>query len=97
MKIHVPIILYLHTNQKYGSDEYQYSIHVCDMSQYGFSFTGVKKEVTIEFDLPDEFDPRLAEVESLKREKTKILAESQMKANQIEERIQSLLCLECKP
>lgn len=52
---------------------------------------------TIEVDIPDDFDPTPGRIATMKAEKQRILAEAHVKAENIEEQIQKLLCLEFKP
>lgn len=55
------------------------------------------KEMDIEVDLPDDFDPTPHQIKMLKAKKKQILAEAHVKAENIEEQIQRLLCIEYKP
>ena len=48
-------------------------------------------------DIPDNFDPITGVVAALKAEKQKVLADAHVKAEQIEDQIQRLLCIEYKP
>ena len=50
-------------------------------------------EATITDDVPDENEIKLAMVESLKAERERVLADAQVKANEIEEKIQNLLAI----
>lgn len=50
----------------------------------------------VTFEVPDDWDPRPGMVEALRAEKAELLAQAQLKASQIEERINSLLAIECK-
>lgn len=74
-----------------------YQLMLSDMSEYGYIYTGISKSVEVSLELPEDFDPTLAEINCLKREKDKILAEAQCKATRLEERIQQLQCIEYKP
>lgn len=57
----------------------------------------VIREVNLEFDVPDDFDPVPSQIASLKRKKKEIQAETNVKVNNIEEQIQALLAIEHKP
>lgn len=50
------------------------------------------REVQVE--IPDSFDPKPIQIQNLRAEKNNILAEAQLKVNNIDEQIQRLLCLE---
>ncbi len=50
-----------------------------------------------EVDIPDDFDPIPGRIDSMRKVKDKILADAQVQANNIEEQIQRLLCIEYKP
>ena len=49
-----------------------------------------------EVDVPDDFDPLPQVVAGLRERKQKILADSQLAANEIDDQIQRLLCIENK-
>jgi len=49
---------------------------------------------TLEFELPDDFDPRGKQVELLKAEKIKLMADFQARVTEIERKISELQCLE---
>ena len=53
-------------------------------------------EQEIEIDIPDDFDPTPIQIEKLRKEKQRILAEAQVKANNIDQQIQEMLCIENK-
>lgn len=76
-------------------DGYMYSIMTgkTDMSEYGHVIL-TTQELT--FDMPDEGELKNMEISALKKEQSKIRAEAEEKATRIEERIQSLLCIESK-
>lgn len=50
--------------------------------------------IEVSIDIPEDFDLNSAHVEILKTEKNKIYAEAQLKCNNLEEQIQSLLAIE---
>ena len=81
--------------QKGHNDDYIYSICQCDMSEYGYIPVAIK-EFELSFDIPDDFDPVNGHIDALKAEKQKIAADAQVKMNNLEEQIQSLLCIEDK-
>lgn len=51
-------------------------------------------EATIEVEVPDNFDPRGAQVESLKRQKQELMADFQARVTEIERQISKLTALE---
>ena len=76
-----------------GDDEY--TIHPCDMSDYGYVTVSVM-ETPISMNVPDDFCPVNSRVDALKEEKSKISAEAQVKCQNLEDQIQALLCIEHK-
>ena len=72
-----------------------YDFFMCDMSEHGHVLVA-KQEMELTFDLPEDFNPTAAKIDSLKAEQQKIADEAQAKRNNIEEQIQNLLCLEDK-
>lgn len=83
------------TKQQWETDP-QYQIFRCDMSDVSPEYIAIKP-VNIELEIPDDFDPVPRQIEALKAKKQEILADAQFKANNIEEQIQRLLCIEHKP
>ena len=55
-----------------------------------------KKIFDVEFDIPDGFNVNVELVKTLRKQQKAIQADAQMKFTQLEERIQSLLCIEHK-
>lgn len=84
------LTLALHT-AKYG-DVTEILAFANDMSEFGYTYLG---DVTVTVPVP-QVDVRQRMVESLREEKQRLLAETQVKVNQIDERIQSLLAIEHK-
>lgn len=68
-----------------------YSYSICSSEIDGF-ITVDTKEITM--DVPDNFDIGSARIKSLKAEKSRIQAEAQLKAQNIEGQIQALLAIE---
>lgn len=85
------LTLCLHANTKYG-DSKEVLAFANDMTEFGYTYLG---DVTVTVPVP-QVDVRQRMVESLREEKKKLLAETQVKINAIDERIQSLLALEHK-
>ena len=52
---------------------------------------------TIEFDLPEDFDPRAKQIEALEKERTKLQAAFQARITEINAQIQSLLAIDNNP
>jgi hypothetical protein len=88
----------LHWQQWTYEKEGRYVIHTDDMSAYSSDHCHYApiKPVEIELEIDDDFDPRPGIIEGLRKQKAQVVAEAQLKATQIEERIQTLLCLENK-
>jgi hypothetical protein len=84
----------LHSSINQHTKEPIYTVYSTDMSKYCDQTMIAEQQV--EFDVPESFDPVVAEVERLKAEKTRKLAEAQAEQTRIDERIQSLLAIENK-
>lgn len=63
----------------------------CEMAGYGYVTV---MPHSIEVDIPDDFDPRNAQVEMLKAEKQKAMADFQALVTSIDRKISELTCLE---
>ena len=90
------INLFLHVRMDWRNEP-EYNVYQTDMSgdQY-FGSLVTKKTVNVEFDIPDDFNVNYELVKTLRKQQKTIQADAQMKLTQIEERIQSLLCIEHK-
>ena len=94
MKITLKSVLHWH---KYSwQDESEYQLYPSDMSTCGPEYVPIK-EVEVEVEIPADFDPAPQQIAALKQKKQEILAEAHIKAENIEQQIQSLLCIEHKP
>jgi hypothetical protein len=94
MKVTVKSFLHWH---KYDWEEKSsFQLWRSDMSRDGPDYVCLG-EREFEVDVPDDFDPRPHQVAALREAKQRVLAEAQAKANNIEDQIQRLLCLEFKP
>ena len=90
------INLFLHVRMDWRNEP-EYNAYQTDMS--GDNYFGslvTKKTVDVEFDIPDGFNVNDELVKTLRKQQKTIQADAQMKLTQIEERIQSLLCIEHK-
>jgi hypothetical protein len=65
-----------------------------DLSKSGFTYVG---EAEITLHILDDDKIVANKIDALKAEKQNVIAEAQLKANKIEERIQSLLAITYKP
>lgn len=76
-----------------NEDEFQ--LWPTDMSEYGYVCLG---EVDVEFEInpPSSADLVAKEIEGLERQKDGLLAETNRKVQAIQDKINSLLCLEYK-
>ena len=96
MKHTIKKTMFVHAEKAYfGEEEFKLSLMACDMSKYGYIFIG-EVEVSVNYDLPDNFNYTQAEIDSLRKEQKRIQAEAQKNITRIEEKIQSLLCIEHK-
>ena len=66
-----------------------------DMSEYGYLLIGTV-DVEVDYELPDDFNFTQLEIDNLKKEKKRIQAEANKKLVAIDEKIQSLQCIEHK-
>ena len=87
--------LFVHAEKDHETGGHELVLHYSDMSQYGYIFIG-EVEVSVDYDLPDNFNYTQAEIDVLRKEQKRIHAEAQNKITRIEEKIQSLLCIEHK-
>lgn len=82
--------------KKYAWEE-QGSFRAMDMKMDATPEYVFIREEQITFEVPDDFDPIPDVIANMKAKKQEILADAQVKANNIEEQIQRLLCIEHKP
>lgn len=87
---------FLHYHKYEWQAEPQYQINGCDMKGSGPNYVLIREQ-EFEVDIPDDFDPRPIQIETLRAEKTKIIAECEAKKTNIDEQIQRLLAIEHKP
>ena len=95
MKHTAEITVYIHAQRDYVTSGVRFSAVGCDMSQYGYTLLETK-QVSVEFEIADDFNLDAEEIKAMRAEQKRIQADAQMKLTQIEERIQSLLCIEHK-
>ena len=95
MKHKIKQTAFVHAKKDYVKGGHNLVLYFSDMSQYGYIFIG-EVEVSVDFDLPDNFSFTQAEIDVLRKEQKHIQAEAQNKITRIEEKIQSLLCIEHK-
>ena len=93
MKIKLPVMLYWHKWSWEEKLSYEvFSVRLADEPDRGFI-----AQQEMEFEVPDDYDPTPQIIAGLKTEKQRILAEAHVKAGNIDEQIQRLLCIEHKP
>jgi hypothetical protein len=68
----------------------------CHLKDWADESRVIIMEHSIEVDIPDDFDPIPAKIANLRKEKQRIQAEAHVKAENIEQQIQELLCIENK-
>ena len=95
MKHKIKQTAFVHAEKDCVKGGHNLVLYYSDMSQYGYIFIG-EVEVSVDFDLPDNFSFTQAEIDVLRKEQKRIQAEAQNKVTRIEEKIQSLLCIEHK-
>ena len=94
MKHVITTKLHVHA-EKSWSGNVSFKALGADMSEYGYIHL-CEVDVEVPFELPDDFSFTTEEIRVLKEQKKAIQAEANRKIVQIEERIQSLLCIEHK-
>lgn len=81
--------MHIHWKQGFEGED-QFSLFICDMSQYGYVLIG-KQEV--EFEVPDDFNPVPIQVAMLNAEKKRIANEFDARVRAINEQISKLQCI----
>lgn len=97
MKVTVKGIL--HWTRWSHDEEVEYIIAADDMSACSSSarqYANIKP-VSVEVEMPDDFDPIPGIVKGMRDRKQNLLAEAQMEANKIDGEIQQLLSITYKP
>ena len=88
--------MFIHAVKDYSAEgSLKLNLMACDMSKYGYILIG-EVEVSVDYDLPENFNFTQAEIDALRKEQKRIQAEAQNNITRIEEQIQSLLCIEHK-
>lgn len=89
--------LYIHAQKQFnGSYEYNAYAFKAD-PKAGLGFVIAEHTVDVPFKEPTQIDLIHAEIDFLRNEQEKILADAQVKSRLLEDQIQMLLCLEGKP
>lgn len=96
MKHTIDMTLHIHAGRSYGTKQIEFSATVCDMSEYGYIYL-FEHPISIEVDIPDDFDMNSAEIDKLRKQKKQVQAEMQMQLTRIDEQINSLLAIEYTP
>jgi len=79
-------------NNLFGGDEFNFTSF--DPRKYDAGATVFVKEHAFEVEVPDNFDPRPAQVEALKKQRETVQAQFAKRVMEIDTQIQSLLALE---
>ncbi len=96
MKHTIDMTLHIHAERIYGTKQVKFSAKACDMSKYGYIYL-FEHPISIEVDIPDDFDMNSAEIDKLRKQKKQVQAEMQMQLTRIDEQINSLLAIEYTP
>jgi len=92
----VTVKTFLHW-QKYSWDTAPTYVFYCvDMSKSS-PHQVLIREMKIEVDVPDDFDPAPQQIAALRAKKQEVLAETEAKVQNLDEQIQRLLAIEFKP
>jgi hypothetical protein len=92
----VKITGFIHWYKPSYHDTPSYGFYESDMSSISPDYVPMF-EHSFEVEIPDNFDPTPLQIAALRKHKEKILADAHVQANNLEEQIQRLLCLEHKP
>ncbi|MGG4609946.1 hypothetical protein [Providencia sp. Me31A] len=91
------VTLYIHA-QKQFDGSYQYNTYAFKSDvKSGFGFVIAEHVIEIPFTEPTNAELVQLEIDALKAEQNKILADAQVQSSLLEDQIQMLLCLEGKP
>lgn len=91
------VTLYIHAKKQFdGSYEYAVYPFKADPNN-GLGFVIAEHNTEIPFSAPTSSEMILIEINSLKEQQSKILADAHIQSSQLEDKIQMLLCLEGKP
>ncbi|MEX5968209.1 hypothetical protein [Providencia hangzhouensis] len=91
------VTLYIHA-QKQFDGSYRYNTHSFKAESDSYLGFAIAEHTTeIPFTEPTNAELVLLEIDALKAEQNKILADAQVKSSLLEDRIQMILCLEGKP
>jgi len=74
--------------------EPEFYFHMGDMTEYGYTKV---MPFSIEFELPDDFDPRTEQVKALQAEKIKLMADFRTRCTEIEREISKLTAIDYTP
>ncbi|EOH3236996.1 hypothetical protein JC794_14125 [Morganella morganii] len=88
------VTLYIHAQKQYDSS-IKYNVSACRFSpETGLGFVVAEHQIELPAPNITKADLVNAEIDSLRDEQNKILANAQVKSSMIEDQIQALLCLE---
>ena len=90
--ISIPGFVFIRTDQYSVGREPSYGWTAHDFGTDTANYRGVCA-APLEFDLPDDFDPRAGQIETLKATKQKLMAEFSARCTEIERQIQNLLAI----
>ena len=93
----IPLEVFVISNNGSWLGKQKFEAWSCDPSKHNPAAYSFVTTTNIEVEIPDDFDPVATQVECLKAKKQEILATAQVQANNIEDQIQRLLCIEYKP
>lgn len=80
----------LYRKDHFGSDDFRLAMF--DMESCGYITVAVQE---FEVEVPDDFDPRIKQVELLRKEKERVRGEFAKRCTEIDEQINRLTALEC--
>lgn len=87
---------FLHWHKYEWEDTPTYRLYYSDMTNAGTEYALIK-EIDVDVEIPDNFDPTPQQIATLMAKKQEVLAEAQLMVNELDEQIQRLLAIEFKP
>ena len=97
MKHTIKQTMFVHAEKDYNlnGNKFKLGLKICDMSEYGYVLLDTV-EVSVDYDLPEDFNFTQCEIDLLKKKKKSVQAEAQKTITRIDEQIQRLQCIEYK-
>lgn len=92
----VTVKTFLHWQKYAWEDVASYVFFCSDMTKHSPD-RALIREMEVEVEIPDNFNPAPQQIEALRSKKREVLAETEVKVQNLDEQIQRLLAIEFKP